>query len=343
MAVSVRAVDLDGELEALLAILERDLTDLSHARRFKWMYRDHPLGSAWSWFAWDDGTKQAVGVASVFRRAVWLGTKVALCGQVGDFAIDASHRSLGPALMLQRATFDPVDRGVLALCYDCPPHDRGMATFRRLGMKAGTTMARHARLLRADRHLARRLGMPIATRMAPLVNAALRLARPSHRADPGLVLAVHTERFGEEFSVLDRRVGGGDGIRGRRAAEDLNWRFRDDPLNDYYTLTARRRGELEGFAVVSAAGPDPVLVDLFGVLSPGDTLALLEAAVERARATGGETLHTTLSEANPLIPTLARSGFRRRERGPMVVAYAGAGDPPSLPAAWTFTHADVMA
>ena len=44
MAVQVRVVDVDGEQDELLEILERNLADLPHARRFKWLYRGHPLG-----------------------------------------------------------------------------------------------------------------------------------------------------------------------------------------------------------------------------------------------------------------------------------------------------------
>lgn len=346
MTVSARVVDLSVEQEELLAVLERNLADLPHARRFKWMYHGNPLGPAWSWFAWDTEARRVVGVASVFRRAVWLGSRAVLCGQVGDFAIDASHRSLGPAVMLQRATFEPVDRGTLVFCYDCPPHERGMSTFRRLGMRPTTTMRRHARLLRTDRQLARRLGGPVAAGLAPLGNALLRLSSLGRGGGP-LEVAGHAGRFGEEFSALDQRVGGGAGIRGRRSAEDLNWRYRDDPLHDYQAMTARRRGELAGFAVLSGAGPDAFLVDLFGALSVDELVTLLDAVADHARAAGAETLHAAACDGGPLTPAFARSGFRLRDQGPLVVAYARSGSEArkqlDRPADWNLTHSDVMA
>jgi hypothetical protein len=91
MAVTVRAVDLDAVWEELLTVRGRNLTDLPHFRRFKWMYRDYPLGPAWSWFAFEREAGRVPGVASGFRRARWLGSRVGLCGQ--------DCRSLGPALM----------------------------------------------------------------------------------------------------------------------------------------------------------------------------------------------------------------------------------------------------
>ena len=142
MTLQVRAVNLDREHDELLGVLERNLPELPHARRFKWLSREGHLGPAWSWLLCDSGSREPVGLASLFRRAIWRGGKVEMCGQVGDFAIDPSHRSLGPAVMLQRATLGPVDAGQLVLCYDCPPNARGMSTFRRLKMEASWRVSR---------------------------------------------------------------------------------------------------------------------------------------------------------------------------------------------------------
>jgi hypothetical protein len=342
MALRVRAVNLDREDEELLGVLKRNLPELPHARRFKWLYREGHLGPAWSWLLWDSGSREAVGLASLFRRAIWRGGKVQMCGQVGDFAIDPSHRSLGPAVLLQRATLGPVDAGQLVLCYDCPPNARGMSTFRRLNMEASATMTREVRLLRTNRHFTRYLGSgPIAAVPAALANAALRVASWRRRRSPALGIAIHPGRFDEEFTALDRRVGGGDAVRGRRAAEDLNWRYRDDPLNEYQVLTARRSGELAGFAVVATGPRDAVVVDLFGLLSSAETADLLDAAAHLGQAAGLESVSTLISADHPLIAPLRTAGFHARESGPSVVAYAGAGQ--DAGSAWRLTYADVMA
>lgn len=348
MAVTVRAVDIDTEHEELLAVLQRNLTDLPHARRFKWLYRDNPLGPAWAWFACDRATGAVVGVAAVFRRAMWVGRRVAVCGQVGDFAIDSSHRSLGPAVMLQRATFEPVDRGSLTFCYDCPPHARGMSTFRRIGMSANASLARHAKLLRVNRKIEGRLGEgPVARALAPVGNALLWLREGDVPRPSGLEITRHAGRFGEEFSELDPQVRARDTIRGRRSAEDLNWRYRDNPLHDYGVLAARRRGELIGFLILSVGGRDATVVDLFGDFHPGDALGLLDAAADEARAAGAETLHATVSDGSLLVAELQRAGFSRRKAGPHAVAYTAPGseDRAQLdrPLTWDLTHYDIMA
>src|SRR5271157_183742 len=111
MTISVRSVHFECDGPELLGILQTNLPGLSHAQRFQWLYRANPDGPAWSWFACQGTSGRAVGVTSVFPRSMWIGDQLRMCGQVGDFAISASHRSLGPAILLQRATFEPVDQG----------------------------------------------------------------------------------------------------------------------------------------------------------------------------------------------------------------------------------------
>jgi hypothetical protein len=349
MSVTISSADLEADRGELLAVLGRNLVDLPHYRRFRWLYHDNPVGPAWSWLARDTTSGEVVGVASLFPRAVWLGSRVALCGQVGDFAVDVSHRTLGPAMMLQRATFQPVHRGEIAFCYDCPPHERGMSTFRRLGMTATTSMLRHAKLLRAERQIRKRCGGGRSSSwVASLGNAVLRARAGEPRRVSGVEVGVHEGRFGDEFSRLDQRVGGGGRIRSRRAAEDLNWRYRDDPLNTYEVFTARRHGEVVGFVVLSVGEEDAAIVDLFCESGADEVCRLLlDVATAQLRDTATQALHARLSEESSLTRVFRAAGFRPRQQGPYIVAYATArvGDQGVLEprGSWDLVHADIMA
>lgn len=270
------------------------------------------------------------------------------CGQVGDFAIDSSHRSLGPAVMLQRATFEPVQQGSLTLCYDCPPHDAGMSTFRRLGMQANCHMQRYVRPVKTDRQLAKYLGQGRLTAgVAVLGNIVLNLWTLRQHKVSGLEMAYYTERFGEEFSRLDTQVGGSNGIRGQRQATDLNWRYRDDPLHAYHVLTARRSGELVAFIIFSISDQDVQIVDLFGLVSRDIGLQLLEGVVEHVKKTSVQTLQASLSDDHSLSHVLQKAGFYYRSPGEQVVAYTppgtAMGDVLQDKPLWSFTYADILA
>lgn len=323
MSVSVRVADLESEKKELFDVLKRNLGELEHARRFDWLYRANPAGAARTWFVCEEDTQRVVGVASLFSRVMRVNGKEILCGQVGDFAIDAGHRSLGPAMMLQRATFEPVNQGQLAFCYDCPPHASGMSTFRRLGMEPNCRMQRFARPLRAERLVEKRFGENLfSNSAAAVVNVILRTMQGRTAPAKNIEIAVHSGRFCEEFKELEERVKSRDAISSRRSPADLNWRYRDDPLNAYEVLVARVRGQLAGYAVFSMAGSDAYIVDLFDVGIESTGLELIEAVAHRCRREGLQTLQALISEGSELSGVLAKANFRYRSSGPLVVAYA---------------------
>jgi hypothetical protein len=348
MPLATRRVDLEGDRAEILALLERNLPDIPHATRFEWLYLDNPGGPAFSWVVFDTESGRMLGLASLFPRPVWIGMELALAGQVGDFAVEASHRTLGPALMLQRATFEPVDGGHLVFCYDCPPHEQGMATFRRLGMGPTCRIDRYARPVRVDRRVAEAFPVPILARpLAFAANQLLRLWRARPDRLPGLEVGLHSEEFGEEFSELDRRTRAPGVLRGRRHSEDLNWRYRRHPLHRYRVLTARKDGQLVGYAVVRAAGEIGHVMDLSGIPSPTVALALLEMACQDLARTSIQTIQAVVTEGNPAEETLRNGHFRYRAPAGSVVAYRGRD--PQAPAAaihrerWAFTRAELAA
>lgn len=347
MSITVRSVDLDREQEQLVEILERNLLDAPHRRRFDWLYRQNPAGRAWSWFACDPDGDRLVGVASLVPRAVWVRGEVQRCAQVVDFAIDVTHRSLGPAVMLQRATLAPVDQGVLAFCYDCPPHGRGMAPLRRLGMVPTNTTRRYVKLLRTEHLLETRLGRGWHARAAAwLANLGLGIRSRYGRREAGIEIVVHGGPFGEEFTALDRALRSADMIRARRSAEDLSWRYQGDPTQRYDVLTARRHGELIAFVVTLSRGDNVLVADLFGHLSSVVVAALIDAAANHTSRGSAQALETTVGAGGALADVLTRCGWWSRGQGPQVVGYAPSGSDTrrllEQPRSWRLQQVDLM-
>lgn len=347
MTVYVRPVHHESESQELLNQLQTNLPELPHERRFHWLYYANPDGPARSWFACNGATGQVVGITSVFPRSIWLGDRLKTCGQVGDFAISATHRSLGPAMLLQRATFVPVDQEEMAFCYDCPPHQAGMSTFRRLGMHPNCIVERYALPLRVDSHVRKRLGSASALPAAVgnLVLRAYRWSTPRARLK-GLEISEHVGSFGMEFSQLDAAVKNATIIRGQRSSVLLNWRYREDPLQNYSVLTARRRGDLLAFVVLCVNNGIITIVDLFGRNLPETAPALLASVVERYERSH-ETIEAFISEGNELCASYLHMHFRRRSQAARVVAYAKAGSDTSAflqsKPVWSLNQADIRA
>ncbi|MGE4093506.1 MAG: hypothetical protein AB7G75_21995 [Candidatus Binatia bacterium] len=331
--------------EVLFSLLQRNLNVPPDPQRYAWLYYDNPCGTAWAWIIYETDSQEVVGSASVFPRAVWIEGQVRRCGQVSHFSIDSRYRSLGPALLLQRATFEPVTTGALDLSYDAPPHAQGMATFQRLGMQESCYLDRYARPLRVNRRLEKFLGRNVVTAcIAGLANHLLALRRGRNPVMHGVEVAEFEERFTEEFSVLDTVLGPVFPIHGRRRAEDLNWKYRDDPSYNYRVWTARRRGELVAFAIIAIDGHEARIADLFGY--DDSTLCyLLEEIVDFVHKHGSiETIHALISEYASQRAILEAADFQQRERPIRIVAYttekSGLWATIAQPQYWFFTYGD---
>jgi hypothetical protein len=330
MKLAVRRVCPIDERHELLGLLQRNL-GVSQDGIFDWQYTMNPAGPPWCWFAYVDNSPAAVAMTSLFPRRMYVDGSAVRCGQVTHFVIDTAYRSLGPALQVQKATFEPVDSGELSFCYDCPPHERGMSTFLRLGMRASCEVTRYALPLRSNKYFDKRFGTRAWTKpLAAATNLVLQ-ARTRFRPVPGVEIVEHTGPFGEEFSELDQRVSSSDMIRASRSAVDLQWRYKQDPgaagardqKEEYRVLLARRSGELLAFVIIVLNRTEGTghILDLFGVEIPVVGPSLLEGAVGLCRQTGLDSLYGFCSEGTELESLFRNTGFCPREKIARVVAY----------------------
>jgi hypothetical protein len=333
MSLAIRRASLTEDRQELLELFKRNFSEFGENLEERFDYyqsKSNPAGEGWTWLLYDRSDGSAVGTTSLFRRNMYVDGKQLAVGQVMFFAVDAAYRSLGPAVMLQRATFDPVDRGEVAFCYDCPPHDEGMSTFVRLGMPPNCEMTRYVLPLRSDEYLGKKLGKGAWTRpVVASANLLLRL-RTSRHSSEGLEVSEFDGDFGEEFSHLDKAVSSSGAVRICRSAEVLQWLCREFPLpakragsmDGFRVLVARRAGELVAFLVFLSQLDNLVaIVDLFG--SRLDTAArpLLEAVIEIAKQRKMHGVYGYCVAGSALSRVLESAGFRPRERAARVVAY----------------------
>ncbi len=341
MDLTLRSASLSEDGQELAELLERNGLGPAKEHAY-WRHESNPAGPGWAWVIYDRKSGTVSAMASVLPRHVYVDGRLVVCGVVGDFVVDAAIRSLGPAVILQRATFEPVDSGALAFCYDAVPHDRGMSTFLRLGMSPSCEVIRYACPLRSDEYLEKRLGKGIWTRpVFTVTNLALRI-RTGERSTPGLEIAVLDNGFGEEFSHLDKQVSSSGVIRSSRSAADLKWRYRFSAGPKFRILVARRAGELLGFLAFLTLDKRATVMDLFGFQLPDVGSNLLDALIDLGCREGLSCLEGYLSEANWLKSVFARAGFRPRERAARIVAYSEPANPRfNCGASWSFGGCDI--
>src|SRR5262249_51998380 len=102
MSVTVRNADLEHDADEILQCLQNNLAATITQARFDWLYMRNPFGAARVWMAMDEAS-HTVGVAAAFPRSIWIDCKPRTAWVLGDFCVAPGRRSLGPALLLQRA------------------------------------------------------------------------------------------------------------------------------------------------------------------------------------------------------------------------------------------------
>ncbi len=325
-SLRIRRADPRADEGAILAVLLRNLPAAAAEGRYAWLYLGNPEGPAQVWLAEDAATGEAVGTSAAHVREVRIDGKPCRALNLSDFAVDAAHRSLGPALQLLRATLEPVKRGEFAFSYDLP--SRSMAAiYRRLGGMDLGPMVRLALPLAAAPVIRRRLGDGFAARLLGAVGDLALNARELFRSAPrGVEVGEPEGEWGDELDRLDARLATSCRVRASRGSRYLRWRFGGGGAK---LLIARREGEPAGFAVFRAVEPGVFSIADFGATDATVAKGLVVALVSRARAADVVALSAQALKASPVAALLVEAGLSPRDEGPgpVVVAHADAPAP----------------
>lgn len=319
MPIIVREADLQAERNLLIAVLFRWLTPQSDDRRFDWLYRNNPFGTARAWLAIDEDNQSCAGAAAAFPRMLSVqGAQVPGC-VFGDFCVAPQQRSLGLALQLQRACFAILETGWAEVAYDFPSASM-MAIYKRLSRASSRRFTRMAKPLRADRKIRKILKLQGPSAVASAAaNSVLALRDRASARKTQWEISLQEENCGEEFTILAQEVSADYSVCIARTASYLNWRYLSHPLFRHEILTARRGGRLEGYAVFCPDGEDARIVDLFGIENEEMFAALISTVAQIERDRGKITLSAPVLASHSRAAQLEKSGFRARESSDVVV------------------------
>ena len=324
----IRVGDIDGDRHLALGAFQRHLNPHYDETRFDWLYRQNPYGRGRLWVATESNGGALVGIAAAFRRQVSISGRERRAWVLGDFCVTDGHRSLGPALALQRACLAVTAEDGAAFCYDFPSAGM-MAVYRRLGIKPLGQMIRFVRPLGIEVRLRQVAGDSPATIPLRALARTIMAPRGRRRARAaGLEISLYEKPFNEDFSELYRRFAAQQGVMLGRSAEYLNWRYRANPVHRHQVLTARVTGRLEGYAIFTEDGQVMTVMDMLAGADHGVVAALIQTMVELAAQRRLDAVHFSLLESSPWIQEVKQAGFRRREPSPVVVCTAQQADGP---------------
>lgn len=318
-------------------------------RKFEWYYRDNPLGPATAFLlehAGAEGAPEIVGSCGVGTRRIFVAGRPLTAALFADFTVDKAHRTLMPALVLQRALC-----AYATTAHDFAyafPNDAAVGIFNRIGLQTIGRARRHVKLLRSASIVRRHVPWgPAASMAGALVDGAL-IARDVVRAGGRRRYRVEwLDEPDDRFDRLWAHVAPKWPVIGDRSAAFLRWRFTKRPgvPARLAALAARDTGEVHAYAAVVDKNPGEALIADF-LATSDDALSTLLTRMGPALARRGY----ARAVAYFLGPTrmdvaLRRAGFQFRNDAKFVIVGARDGAPVGMDRLgraddWYLTEAD---
>lgn len=336
----VQRGDAVRDAEAVLAIWRGNLGQEDRiAAKYDWFYRRCPWGVPLVELLHHSPSDRFVGVAAAGPRRLMHGQEEWAAGVLVDMAVGGEHRSLGPALMLQKALLTGgAERFNFIYGF---PNPKAAAVFARVGYTRLGDMIRYARVLRFAPYLARRMPRPLASIAALAPDAASRISTWSTSGAARGLDATWTSKVDPRVDDLWRRSRPSEGTLAVRDAAMLRWRFDEAPnaRTRYLWLTEPDGGALRAWF---ACDPDDSLLHVRDFWSDDAAQGLGRHYIERlaaeARSAGFAALSVEYFGARATSWTSA--GFVERSRRPIFGRWYAPGAADELTASLHLTSAD---
>lgn len=309
MTYAVTPSSRDQDKQEILDLWRRNLPAAS-AARYIWLYE---TGPATSWLA-STPEGVVVGATGLMRRTMQVGGRMLSAGQAIDLNVDRRHRTVGPAVKLQRALLDSLGQIGIPLVYGFPSKD-AESVLRRVGYVQVGCVERWVKPLRSARSLEDRLKLALPRRTALLlIDFALKImsAEAFYRRPRDLHFEI-TDSFDDSVDALWERASRQFQIIGERTSAYLNWRFCRCPDARYRVIRlSGAGGGLRAYAAYHV---------LDGVAYVGDLLFADEAGLEallaefllHLRAQGAAAVVMVYFGSRILSRKLRRFGFWKRK------------------------------
>ncbi|HET8765289.1 MAG TPA: GNAT family N-acetyltransferase [Rhodanobacter sp.] len=318
-AYHTRVADLGRDRAAIVAFWQANLGDPTHrAAKFDWFYANNPFGQPTIQLLYHGDT--LVGCCGVApRRMLWQGREIR-AGLLADMAVDAAHRTLGPALMLHEALAAST-AGQFDLLYGFPNH-KSLPVVARLGYTVLGDMTRHSRVLRSApylrRHLPRWLAAPAGTALD--VAMAVRDRAYTRRGDARTITWSSTADL--RMDALWQTSRHDDGLVGIRDHTLLRWRFDEAPQagTRFLLVGATADGPLHAWFACQVAGTVLRVCDYWCKAGRTGIGRALPALVRTARRSGYTSI--SLECAAPRAVRIG-AGFVPRDHQPVIARWLG--------------------
>lgn len=299
-------------------LIEAQWLEAKHA----WFYQGHVTEVPRVLALCHGDEAKVVGVGAIGARVMACEGQSLRAGIRVDFVVAPQHRTLFPAMQLQRAVMadglahEDILYGI--------PNAGAEKVLRRIGFNREITVERYARVVGWGAYLSE----VVPGWLAKPIGKVLEWGHQAYLKFKRLLFA-GSERawltdFDERFDQLWRRCARAPYLLGERDRAYLTWRFGQIPFNrhEIFALTHRGCGRLQGYAVVLRDGDIWHIQDL--LVEDHDPL-LLDALITNlsidAYQQGVRSLSFSFAGPPAVVKALLDSGFRSRASRPVFVSW----------------------
>jgi hypothetical protein len=335
---SVEEGDVSRDRDALIGLWRGNLAGGGNsAAKFEWFYANNPAGEPRVLLLREQTTTAVVGAVSAGPRVLQVDARDSRAAVVVDFVVDSRHRTLYPALILQRGMRNMAVQ-TFELAYGFP-NPRAWPLMERAGYRKLGSMVRYVRVVRVA-HYAKQALLRLLLTPAGAVIDRVRMALQGARARlPQAWSIAWLSCFDERFDEMWARLTDAPAIIERRDARFLDWRFLRQPNAQYriFAMLDQDR-RLAAYAVCQREGSVLHVRDFLsrGICDPGLS-CLLQQVAHAARAEGCSSVSLELLGTPEVQRILKEGGWVPRGSRPVMFASNadGIGDK-----AWYLTCAD---
>jgi hypothetical protein len=316
--------DVREHRDAFLEVCRRGRADSGHfVAKYDWFYLACPWGEPQLRLLRVGAGGPFVGAAAIGRRQMFLDGRLINAGVLVDLVVDAAHRSLGPALMLQR---EMLARALEEFDFVYGfPNAKAVRVVTRVGYSMLDDIVRCSCVLRHASYLKRMMPPPLAQITGALIDAADRCVNAIRELVLGRRAIEWSDDIDPRVESLWERTPPAEGLTGSKSARAVAWRFAatSEQRARYLLVSRRGGGAIEAWFACQGVGTTLHVRDFWSVgtnrtISRATILALIRAA----RREGYAVVSIECTATSPLFAAFRRAGFRERSRRPVVGAWS---------------------
>jgi hypothetical protein len=315
----VRAADIESDQGNILHLCRTSALNGS-PEKYRWNREGNPFGPTWCALAIESSSEQVVGTTALFPRRLLVDGTSLRAAVAGDFAVEPKHRTLYPAMVLQKAALAACQAGVFDVLYGFPNNAARPVQFR-AGYRSVGQVTAGVRLLRTRAALAKR-GQAFWSWGADIFDSILTLMSRESRVNLSTSYRYASlPRFDARFDRFWAHALAEHRIIVERDSLYANWRFIECPIRRYSLFTAvhNTTGEIGGYVVWSSSQDGKIRIsDLMADDHAFD--GLLTAFIRQQRDQNADCITIAYLGNTKLVRNLRRFGFMfRRTRSEVLL------------------------